>query len=343
MGTILIIILTIALLQSEVQSKVDGNWTDWSTWSACAITCGNTTQTRSRACTNPPAADNGTDCEGTSDDYQPCLREPCPVDGNWTDWSSWSACSVTRGSATKTRIRTCISPPPAHKGTECEGASEDYKSCVHKPCRGWGPWSEWSSCSSTSGVGIQHRNRSWYSWPSFTSIDDLCDGDYTDVQICMPSAFDGGWTQWSSWSTCSVTCGIGLNQRTRSCTNPRPSTFGHHCEGPNIDVAICNKQHCPTSVRLRDGLLEIYVNGQWGTVCDDEFDSNDAKVACRMLGFDNTQTARLRSDVVRGNVSMPIWLDDLRCNGNEDSLLECSHNGVGTHNCNHSKDVGLVC
>ena len=44
-----------------------------------------------------------------------------------------------------------------------------------------------------------------------------------------------------------------------------------------------------------------------------------------------------------GQGSGRIWLDDVNCSGSENNIQDCSHRGLGTHNCKHDQDAGAVC
>ena len=90
-----------------------------------------------------------------------------------------------------------------------------------------------------------------------------------------------------------------------------------------------------------EGRVEVYHNGTWGTVCDDEWNLQDATVVCRQLGYFNASAAL---DSARfGAGSGPILFSELTCIGNESIITECHHLLTGVHNCNHSEDVGVVC
>ncbi|KAL8604292.1 hypothetical protein ACOMHN_023662 [Nucella lapillus] len=93
------------------------------------------------------------------------------------------------------------------------------------------------------------------------------------------------------------------------------------------------------------GRLEVNLfNQSWGTVCDDYFDTQDAAVVCSMLGLPIANAQVKQSGIYgAGSSSQKIWLDDLRCTGNETSIILCPHNGLGIHNCRHSEDVGVFC
>jgi hypothetical protein len=92
------------------------------------------------------------------------------------------------------------------------------------------------------------------------------------------------------------------------------------------------------------GRVEVFHDGEWGTVCDDSFGNPDAEVACRQLGNELGYEA-VGWDFL-GNIgsgSGQIWMDDLYCSGHEDSLSDCSHRGWGSHNCGHSEDAWVSC
>lgn len=91
----------------------------------------------------------------------------------------------------------------------------------------------------------------------------------------------------------------------------------------------------------RQGRVEIYHDGHWGTICDDYWDLNAANVACSQLGF--LLAVRKSSSAEFGAGTGPIWLDNVRCTGDEANISECAHNGWGEHNCAHSEDAGVVC
>ena len=90
-----------------------------------------------------------------------------------------------------------------------------------------------------------------------------------------------------------------------------------------------------------EGNVDIYFNGEWGFICDDEWGIEEANVVCNQLGFPGAVEATGTGSFGFGVGN--ILLDDLACDGNESFILDCPHNGVGVHNCFISEAAGVVC
>ncbi|XP_059615685.1 uncharacterized protein LOC132261131 isoform X2 [Phlebotomus argentipes] len=108
------------------------------------------------------------------------------------------------------------------------------------------------------------------------------------------------------------------------------------------------QRHCAAPVEIRlaggqshlEGRVEVKYREIWGTICDDDFNAEEAAVVCRSLGFHGPSYV-LKNTFGPGTGI--IWLDQVDCVGNETSVEQCSHWHWGEHNCAHSEDVGIKC
>ncbi|XP_035474116.1 deleted in malignant brain tumors 1 protein [Scophthalmus maximus] len=124
------------------------------------------------------------------------------------------------------------------------------------------------------------------------------------------------------------------------------------CSLSGFRAATCGHDHdasatCAAQLRLVggsgqcSGRVEILYKGQWGTVCDDEWEMSNADVVCRQLSCGHAVSAPTSAHFGRG--SGPIWLDNVECTGQETALTHCVHPGFGENNCGHGEDAGVIC
>ena len=59
--------------------SVDGGFSDWTAWSSCSKSCGDTVvKSRERSCTKPPPSGGGKNCSGETFEIKLCETKPCP-------------------------------------------------------------------------------------------------------------------------------------------------------------------------------------------------------------------------------------------------------------------------
>ncbi|XP_078095723.1 lysyl oxidase homolog 2-like [Mustelus asterias] len=120
-------------------------------------------------------------------------------------------------------------------------------------------------------------------------------------------------------------------------------TFQLHClakddseQVPKIQLRLAGRRK-----KGNEGRVEVYYNGEWGTVCDDEFSIATATVICKELGFFHAEQWVPGAKYGRGKGR--IWIDNVRCTGAEKTLAACPSNGWGITDCKHTEDAGVVC
>ena len=89
-----------------------------------------------------------------------------------------------------------------------------------------------------------------------------------------------------------------------------------------------------------EGYLEVYHEGQWGTVCDMYFMQEAADVVCRQLGFTGISEPVWHGELGQG--TGPSLLYEIMCMGYETHINECM-TYFYYDMCTHSQDAGVRC
>uniref|UniRef100_A0A452ESS5 SRCR domain-containing protein n=1 Tax=Capra hircus TaxID=9925 RepID=A0A452ESS5_CAPHI len=273
-------------------------------------------------------------CEGEEPELRVCPRVPCP--GGTCHHSG--AAQVVCSAYSEVRLMT-------NGSSQCEGQVEMNIS---------GQWralcaSHWSLANANVvcrqlGYGVAISTPGG---PHLVEGGDQiltarfhCSGAESFLWSCPVTALGG--PDCSHGNTASVICSGNQTQVLPQCDHFVSEPAGSAASEESAPYCSDSRQ-----LRLVDGggpcagRVEILDQGSWGTICDDGWDLDDARVVCRQLGCGEALNATGSAHFGAG--SGPIWLDDLNCAGNESQVWRCPSRRWGQHDCRHKEDAGVIC
>ena len=97
---------------------------------------------------------------------------------------------------------------------------------------------------------------------------------------------------------------------------------------------------------LGAGRVEVYIEGAWGTIHQNNWGIEEARVVCRQLNFSDAEAALYRASAV-WNLPRPFyseapqWLRNVNCTGKELSITHCNYQIRSMPN--YGLDAGVIC
>ncbi|CAJ1329994.1 unnamed protein product, partial [Effrenium voratum] len=225
-----------ALIQVEpcgdvIDKPVDCAFAAWGEWSECA----NNMAERARS-VETNAQFGGMLCHGPLKEVRTCsgkaeqsvLQKPCKLD----EWSIWAPCANNVQQRTR-QVEEDAGP----EGEPCSGVVREVRSCQEPIDCKVSAWTAWDACDRDCGVGQSQRHRQVTQNPMYHG--QPCPISLVEAKSCIVKtckAEDAQVGAWTSWSSCTSSCGIGHKVRERQVTSSQ--------EGAGFSGALKEASSC---------------------------------------------------------------------------------------------------
>jgi hypothetical protein len=225
---------------NEDPCEVDGEWTNWSKWSDCSVSCGGGIRRRSRGCSDPRPANGGDECDGVPQEVEACLTNPCPGDENKECGENkfWSkSCDGPFTCYDYADADALVAEDGCNEGCRCAAGyvMDNTGECV-VPAKECGCYDPVTGRELYEGQTTRRR-------PEDPCEECTCEKAELKCKD-VPCNRDCDYTEWSDWSDCSNIMG-GEIKRYRAPNNPEARGSGKACDEEElIQIKPCGDETC---------------------------------------------------------------------------------------------------
>ncbi|XP_032446826.1 scavenger receptor cysteine-rich type 1 protein M160-like isoform X4 [Xiphophorus hellerii] len=235
----------------------------------------------------------------------------------------------------------------------CEGSESALLNCSSRKSSGR------NSCSPGQAVGLTCSDQDNFRLVGEASrcagrLEMLYQEEWRPVDV-----YSSYWNMNSVAAVCAeLDCGSAVSARDSKEASKRP-VWGiwSDCFQSGSELKNClpydengDRSHeiiCSDSVRLVQGTnrcsgrLEVKTDQSWSSVCEKDFDLQDAEVVCREIGCGPPS---VHQGALYGEAEAPVGSREFLCEGSESALLNCSsRKSSGRNSCSPGQAVGLTC